>query len=183
MKIRGYFGPYGAPMVKARLCRNEGGREPVSVHFLLDTGCYRSLLSLQEIHRLGVSVHELRRSVNSTVVLGGRAQFYSLKGVRILFDTDCGPHCEELEEVLTAISPATGEHRKRPRVMSLLGRDLLDRFALLIDKRAGVVLLTDEEIVRVERRPPAVAARESRADGGERLPEAPGRERAGEPGS
>jgi hypothetical protein len=173
MKIRGYFGQFGVPMVDARLGRKDG-QALVRVRFLLDTGCYRSLLSLQEILRLGVSVHELRRSVNSTVVLGGRAQFYSLKDVRILFDTDSGPHCEELDEVLTAISPATGEHRKRPRIMSLLGRDLLDRFALVIDKRAGVVLLTDEEIVRVERREQE-ASSEGAVPGEEREP-------AGEPG-
>lgn len=152
MKIRGYFGPHGAPMVAARLSRDEG-REPITVHFMLDTGAFRSLLSLQEIHRLGVSVHELRRSVGTAVVFGGRAQFYSLKDVTICFETDCGPYDVLLPEVLTSVQPATSEHRKRPPVLSLLGRDVLDRFALLIDKRAGVVLLTDEEIVRVERRP------------------------------
>jgi hypothetical protein len=151
MKIRGYFGPHGAPMVDARLSRGDG-QEPIKVHFMIDTGAYRSLLSLQEIHRLGVSVHELRRSVGTAVVFGGRAQFYSLKDVTITFATDGDPHPVHLPEVLTAIGPATGENRKRPKVLSLLGRDLLDRFAILIDKRAGVVLLTDEEIVRVERR-------------------------------
>lgn len=155
MRVRGYFGPHGAPMVAARLGRGDG-REPVEVRFMLDTGAYRSLLSLQEIHRLGVSVHELRRSVGTAVVFGGRAQFYSLKDVTITFDTDRGPHHEHLAEVLTAIGPATGEHRKRPKVISLLGRDLLDRFAIVIDRRAGVVLLTDEEIVRVERRESSV---------------------------
>jgi hypothetical protein len=151
MKIRGFFGPHGAPMVAARLSRNDG-REPVTVRFVLDTGAYRSLLSLREIHRLGVSVHELRRSVGTAIVFGGRAQFYSLKDVTITFDTDRGERHEHLAEVLTAIGPATGEHRKRPAVLSLLGRDFLDRFAIFIDKRVGVVLLTDEEIVRVERR-------------------------------
>jgi hypothetical protein len=143
MRIRGYFGQHGAPMVNAKLGR-AGAEERVDVNFLLDTGAYRSLLSLREIHRLRVSVHELRRSVGTAIVFGGRAQFYSLLNVEITFETDCGPHTEHLPQVLTAIGPATGEHRKRPPVMSLLGRDLLDRFAVVVDKRSGLVLLTDE---------------------------------------
>jgi dUTP pyrophosphatase len=127
-------------MVDARLGRKDG-KEPIAVGFLLDTGAYRSLLSLREIHRLGVSVHELRRSVGTAIVFGGRAQLYSLTEVTITFDTDQGEHPEHLPQVLTAIGPATGEHRKRPPVLSLLGRDVLDRFAVVIDKRAGIVLL------------------------------------------
>jgi dUTP pyrophosphatase len=140
MRITGYFGKHGAPSVNARLGRKDG-KEPIDVSFLLDTGSFRSLVGLQEIHRLGVSVHELRRSVGRAVGLGGWTQFYLLQNVEITFDTDEGPHTDSLEEVLTSISPATGEHRKRPRIHSLLGRDILDRYALLLDKAAGIVFL------------------------------------------
>jgi dUTP pyrophosphatase len=140
MRITGFFGKHGAPTVNARLGRG-GGKEPIDVSFILDTGSYRSLVGLHEIHRLGVSVHELRRSVGRAVGLGGSSQFYHLQNVEITFETDEGPHTEFLAEVLTSISPATGEHRKRPRIHSLLGRDVLDRYALLMDKRAGIVLL------------------------------------------
>jgi dUTP pyrophosphatase len=140
MRITGYFGKHGAPAVNARLGRRDG-KEPIEVSFILDTGSYRSLVGLHEIHQLGVSVHELRRSVGRAVGLGGSSQFYHLQNVEITFETDEGPHTEFLAEVLTSISPATGEHRKRPRIHSLLGRDILDRYALLIDKRARIVFL------------------------------------------
>jgi dUTP diphosphatase len=140
MRITGFFGKHGAPAVNARLGRGDG-KEPIDVSFILDTGSYRSLVGLHEIHRLGVSVHELRRSVGRAVGLGGSSQFYHLQNVEITFETDEGPHTEFLAEVLTSISPATGEHRKRPRIHSLLGRDVLDRYALLMDKRAGIVFL------------------------------------------
>jgi dUTP pyrophosphatase len=140
MRIPGYFGKHGVPAVNARLGRKDG-KDPIDVSFMLDTGSYRSLVGLQEIHRLGVSVHELRRSVGRAVGLGGWTQFYLLQNVEITFETDEGPYTESLEEVLTSISPATGEHRKRPHIHSLLGRDILDRYALLLDKRANIVLL------------------------------------------
>jgi dUTP pyrophosphatase len=155
MRISGYFGKHGAPAVNARLGRKDG-KGPIDVSFLLDTGSYRSLVGLQEIHRLGVSVHELRRSLGRAVGLGGWTQFYLLQNVEITFETDEGPHTEFLEEVLTSISPATGEHRKRPRIHSLLGRDILDRYALLLDKRANIVFLHrrgDEPPRRAEAEP------------------------------
>lgn len=149
MRIRGYFGRFGAPTVDAKLARADNG-EPIDVNFLIDTGALHSLIGLREIHRLKVSVHELRRSVGTFVVMGGRAQFYFLQNVSITFQTDCGPHTEHLSQILTAVGPATSEHRKRPPVQNLLGRDILDRFALCIDKRTGLVLLTDEPILPEE---------------------------------
>ena len=148
MRITGYFGQHGAPCVDAKLGRRDG-KEPIDVSFLIDTGAYRSLVSLREIHRLGVSVHELRRSVGSAVGFGGRTQFYFLRDVEITFETDAGPHVEFLAHVLTAIGPAPKEHRKRPPIQSLLGRDILDRYALYLDKRSGLVLLTDEVVAGV----------------------------------
>ena len=154
MRITGYFGKYGAPWVDAKLGRQDG-KEPIDVSFLIDTGAYGSLVSLREIHRLGVSVHELRRSVGSAVGFGGRSQFYFLQNVEITFATDHGPRTEFLPRVLTPIGPATGEHRKRPHIQSLLGRDILDRFALHLDKRSGLVLLTDELLLGGGERVPA----------------------------
>jgi hypothetical protein len=52
-----------------------------------------------------------------------------------------------LTEIMTTFGPYTGVHRKRPHVHSILGRDILDRYALIMDKRAGVVMLTDEQVV------------------------------------
>jgi hypothetical protein len=47
---------------------------------------------------------------------------------------------------MTTFGPYTGVHRKRPHVQSVLGRDILDRYALILDKRAGIVMLTDEDL-------------------------------------
>jgi len=145
MRIRGYFGHFGAPWVPVKLRRQDTDKV-LDVQFLLDTGAYRSMVGTAEIYALGVSIHELRKSVGTAVGFGGRTQFYFLQNVELTFDTDQGPHTEVLSKMLTTFGPYTGQHRKRPHVQSILGRDILDRYALVIDKRAGIVMLTDEEL-------------------------------------
>jgi hypothetical protein len=146
MRIWGCFGQHGAPWVTARLRQREGDRV-LEVPFLIDTGAYRSMVGTAEIYALGVSIHELRKSVGTAVGFGGRTQFYHLQDVELTFETDQGPHTEHLPQMLTTFGPYTGQHRKRPHVRSVLGRDILDRYAVVIDKRSGIVLLTDEELL------------------------------------
>ena len=80
------------------------------------------------------------------VGFGGRTQFYFLQNVALTFETNEGPHTELLPKMLTTFGPYTGQHRKRAHVRSVLGRDVLDRYALILDKRAGLVILTDEDL-------------------------------------
>jgi hypothetical protein len=145
MRIQGYFGQFGAPWVPVKLCRQESD-QVLDVQFLIDTGAYRSMVGTAEIYALGVSIHELRKSVGTAVGFGGRTQFYHLQNVELTFETDQGPHTETLAQMLTTFGPSTGHHRKRAHVRSVLGRDILDRYAVIIDKRSGTVLLTDERI-------------------------------------
>jgi hypothetical protein len=145
MRIQGYFGHYGAPWVSAKLRRPDTDKV-LDVQFLIDTGAYRSMVGTAEIYALGVSIHELRKSVGTAVGFGGRTQFYFLQNVELTFETDQGPHREVLSKMLTTFGPYTGQHRKRAHVSSVLGRDILDRYAVIVDKRAGIVLLTDEDL-------------------------------------
>ena len=145
MRIRGYFGEHGAPWVPVKLQR-QGSDRVLNVQFLVDTGAYRSMVGTAEIYALGVSIHELRKSVGTAVGFGGRTQFYFLQNVALTFETNEGPHTEVLPKMLTTFGPYTGQHRKRAHVRSVLGRDVLDRYALILDKRAGLVILTDEDL-------------------------------------
>jgi hypothetical protein len=146
MRIRGYYGPHGAPWVPVKLRRVEGSRT-LEVPFLIDTGAYGSMVGQAVIYELGVSIHELRQSVGTAVGFGGRTQFYFLQNVELAFETDQGSHKVVLSKMLTPFGPYPGYHRKRPRVRSVLGRDILDGFALIMDRRSGLVMLTDENIV------------------------------------
>jgi hypothetical protein len=146
MRIQGYFATFGAPCVPVAV-RRRGSDKSECFPFIIDTGASRSMVGTKVIYRLGISIHELRKSVETKVVFGGRAQFYSLQDVELTFKTDQGPHTEFLPAILTSFSPYTGVHRKRPHVHSILGRDILDRYALILDRRAGIVMLTDETLV------------------------------------
>jgi hypothetical protein len=145
MRIRGYFGHFGAPWVRVKL-RRKAGEKVLDVPFLIDTGAYCSMVGNAVIYALGVSIHELRQSVGTAVGFGGRTQFYFLRDVELAFETEAGSHIETLPKMLTTFGPYTGQHRKRPHVRSVLGRDILDRYALILDKRSGIVMLTDEEL-------------------------------------
>jgi hypothetical protein len=158
MRIRGQFGQFGAPWVPVKL-RREGDEKVLDVPFLIDTGAYRSMVGTAEIYALGVSIHELRKSVGTAVGFGGKTQFYFLQNVELTFETDQGPHAEVLSKMLTTFGPYTGQHRKRPHMRSVLGRDILDRYALIIDKRSGLVMLTDEALTRSDRLAPPVETR------------------------
>ncbi len=159
MRIQGYFAPFGAPCVSVQVSRR-GSDRAACFPFIIDTGASHSMMGTAVIYQLGISVKELRQSVQTKVVFGGRAQFYSLQDVTLTFETDHGPHSELMPTVLTSFSPYTGVHRKRPRVPSILGRDILDRYALVLDKRAGLVLLTDEALTAAD---PHAALREQPA--------------------
>jgi hypothetical protein len=145
MRIPGFFGEFGAPWLPVKLRRQES-EKVLDVQFLIDTGAYRSMVGTAEIYALGVSIHELRKSVGTAVGFGGRTQFYFLQNVELTFESDQGPYTEVLAKMLTTFGPSTGQHRKRPHVRSVLGRDILDRYALILDKRAGIVVLTDEDL-------------------------------------
>jgi hypothetical protein len=160
MKIRGYFGSFGAPCVPVKLKRSDSDKVLV-VPFIIDTGAVWSMVGTKVIYDLGVSIHELRKSVGTAVGFGGRSQFYFLKDVELTLETDQGPHTEVLPQIMTPFGPYTGVHRKRAHVKSIMGRDILDRYALILDKRSGLVLLTDEELTGrrpLEGMPEATAA-------------------------
>jgi hypothetical protein len=145
MRIRGSFNQIGAPWVPVKL-RRKDDEQVLKVPFIIDTAAYRSMVGPRVIYSLKVSIHELRKSVGQAVGFGGLTQFYFLQNVELTFDTDQGPHTEPLSEIMTTFGPSTGVHRKRPHVHSILGRDILDRYALIMDKRAGIVMLTDEHV-------------------------------------
>jgi dUTP pyrophosphatase len=148
MRIKGYFGPHGAPWVPARL-KQKNSDKLLSVHFRIDTAAFYSMAGKKVIYALGVSIHELRKSIGTAIGFGGRMQFYFLRDVELTFETDQGPHTVVIPEMATPFGPYTGQHRKRPNLPSVLGRDILDQYGLIVDKRAGIVMLTDESLAGI----------------------------------
>jgi hypothetical protein len=142
--IRGYFLTKGAsrrPFVKAILQFPTLDDGSLEVELLVDTGADRTILAPIDVLRLArrfrLDPTSLPVGIPSTGV-GGRAVTRTLEAAVILdgFRSPTFP--------LTLLEPPPGP---TPPVPSLLGRDLLSRFALFLEERTRrVLLLTPHEV-------------------------------------
>ncbi|MCI0698059.1 retroviral-like aspartic protease family protein [candidate division KSB1 bacterium] len=143
MKIRGYWGRFDAPFVKAQFaCKKFGINEIVD--FMVDLGASCTIISDKDAQALGIdyaSLQKLRKGVSG---IGGQAKTYLLEEIELYFKSDLGLHRANMDHVFV-IKQA---HKRGPEVLklipSILGRDFLNQMALLVDKRNNLVLITDE---------------------------------------
>ena len=136
--IRGYFvrsGERRRPFVDTIFeFPPDGGL--FEAHLLVDTGADRTILSPLDARRLGrelgIDIARLRRGDRSTGV-GGQTETRVIEAVILLdsFSTSLPLHI---------LDPAS-----ELRIPSLLGRDVLSRFALIVEQRTDRVLLLEAE--------------------------------------
>jgi predicted aspartyl protease len=128
--IRGYFstGVTRRPFVSAHFQFSTLGNQLHPVELLVDTGADRTLLSPVDARRLGINLAALESGLPS-IGVGGQAQTRAIEAVLTL-DTFSTP--------LTLIVIETA----RP-IPSLLGRDIISRFALFMEERTDRVLLLE----------------------------------------
>ena len=103
----------------------------LDVEFLIDTGADRSVLSPKDAQRLGVDVAALPAG-QPTVGVGGRMETFMVPAILNLEE-----YSVSLE--LTILSPG----RSSMPIPSLLGRNILSRFALFFEERTERVLLLE----------------------------------------
>lgn len=134
--IRGYFATTGTrrrPFVHA-VCAFPALRRPFEVPLLVDTGADRTVISPLDAHRLsralGMQLTTLAKGPPSTGI-GGRMDTYIIDAVLTL-----GTFTTPLR--LTILDPTSSLP-----IPSLLGRDILSRFALFVEERTDRVLLLD----------------------------------------
>jgi len=128
--IRGYFttGATRRPFVSARLEFPSLGNQRQPVELLVDTGADRTILSPLDAIRLGIDLATLERGLPSTGV-GGQADSRTIEAI-LTIDSFSMP--------LTLTIVVTS----RP-IPSLLGRDVISRFALFMEERTNRVLLLE----------------------------------------
>lgn len=135
--IRGYFVVRGAtkrPYVNALVEFPQYSRH-VSVPFLIDTGADRSTLAADDLARAGVTLTSEPPGLPSTGV-GGTINTRVVDTVVTLGSLSVRTRLLVLEG---------GGAGPRPAIPSLLGRDLLAHFALLVDARSDRVLLLEPD--------------------------------------
>jgi predicted aspartyl protease len=137
--IRGYYLTTRGrrrPFVDATLEFPTLGRR-FGVQLLVDTGADRTVLAPLDAARLGVDLAALPEGAPSTGV-GGRVPTRAIQARIIL-----GTFSTLLAVTVLGSPPGAG---RLHRIPSLLGRDVLSRFALFVEERTSrVLLLTPDE--------------------------------------
>jgi len=138
--IRGYFlaaGTARRPYVNA-LVEFPRHRRRVSVAFLIDTGADRTVLAPSDLARAGIVSIGQPLGPPSTGV-GGTVTTRNIECLVTLGNVT-------VEVTLLAFEPTDADSAStspQPAIPSLLGHDLLSRFALLVDPQRDRVLLLE----------------------------------------
>lgn len=146
MKIRGYFGQFEAPYINTLIIVR---RKIVDeVRFLVDTGAYDTVMSEKDAKRLKIDYSTLPKREEGLLGIGGITESYLLKAANILFPIEDGNFLEwEIDLPVMRHQVKNEEIEERIKwIPSLLGRDFLNKFTLIVSKQKDVVLITDEKV-------------------------------------
>lgn len=143
MRLNGYFkaGPLEAAYVTAVLAIPRLKIEQ-RIEFLIDTGATKTTILDKDAITLGIPYSKLLRLKQRLLGLGGLVDTY-VANAEIYFKAESGQEHKELVEELLVV-----KHRRVDenimRIPSVLGRDILNKYRLIYDKRSGLVAIADE---------------------------------------
>jgi hypothetical protein len=114
-----------------------------TIEFLVDTGATKTTISDKDAIRLGIDYEALEKLDKGMLGIGGAVNTYILKEARLIFHKENKKtHTERLSSLCFLKHPEVNE--RILRIPSILGRDVLNKHALIYDKRQGKAYLTDE---------------------------------------
>ena len=142
MRIEGYLHRDKSPYLDV-LVSLPKGKVKRKISFLIDTGTPRTILSERDALKLGLSFRRLKRLDEELLGLGGFSETFKLEDVTLLFASGRSGHSEQLPEVIVHRESSLPEEIKK-QIPSLLGRDLIGRFVLVLDEGQDMVYMTDE---------------------------------------
>jgi len=124
-------------------CEALGVRD--TVEFLVDTGASRTTICDKDVIRLGIDFSKLEKLSEGMLGIGGLVDTYVLKNVRLTFRKENGEsHLENFDRIYVLKHTVLDE--RIMRIPSILGRDMLNKHALVYDKRQEKAYITDENI-------------------------------------
>lgn len=146
MKIRGVWGEFDAPYVRALfICPKLNIRE--HIEFLIDSGASRTTILDNDAIRLGINLDQLERSKQGTTGIGGVVDTYVIRQAALIFRTSTGIHEESFDSlfILKHTPRSRREEESIKRIPSLLGRNFINRYSLLLNKKKDIVVIRDED--------------------------------------
>jgi len=145
MRILGVWTSFGAPYVHALLiCERFDVRG--TANFLIDSGASRISLLDSDAEKLAIDYEKLERFSPGATGIGGIVDAFILPDVKLIFRTVEGFHEEHLAQLFVlkheASDPESAE--RIMRLPSLLGRDVLNKYGVVLDRRTHTAVITDE---------------------------------------
>ncbi len=143
MRLYGYFNqaPTPAAYISAVVSIPDLNVK-ATVQFLIDTGATKTVIMEKDVGRLGIDCSRLSNP-SRLFGIGGDIEACQMAGVDFIFDEEeRGEHTERLETIRIA-----SRNREKPEkfgLPSMLGRDVLNKYRLVYDKRKNSVFITDE---------------------------------------
>ena len=115
-----------------------------TIEFLVDTGATNTTISDRDATRLGIDYNVLEKLASGMLGIGGTVDTYILKDAKLIFHkADKKTHQETLDRICI-LKHATLNERIL-RIPSILGRDILNKHALIYDKRQEKAYITNEQ--------------------------------------
>ena len=141
MKLKGKIGRFNAPFIDSIfICEDLGIEE--SIEFLIDTGASRTTITDSDAIRLRINYQRLNKLEQGLTGIGGDVETYSIRKVNLLFKINSEYFIEDIDEIL--VTKHTQNLEKVKWIPSILGRDFLNKYVVIIDAQQGKVVLTDE---------------------------------------
>jgi hypothetical protein len=144
VQIDGFFkkGPFEAAYVVAVFSSGQLGIED-TIEFLIDTGASRTTICDKDAIRLGIDYSKLDKLPEGTLGIGGNVDTYIVENPELSFKTRDGRYNVEKLDKLYVLKHERVDNLIK-RLPSILGRDILNKYSLVYDRREEKATITDE---------------------------------------
>ena len=153
MPIKGFFPtgihPLPAPYVQAALFLPRLQSHGL-ISFMIDTGADNTTLSLIDVERLNLSYRRLKR--NSLVEVegfGGEQHCYTEYAILLFRDEDSKTYYFSINVHIPKKGKTRDQREQQRRLLSVMGRDVIDQCDIRINFQQGVVELIPPEGTRI----------------------------------
>lgn len=146
VRINGFFkrGPFEAAYVVAIFSSRQLDIRG-TIEFIIDTGASRTTISDRDAIKLGIDYSKLEKLPEGTLGIGGSVDTYIVSQPELIFVTSDGKHhVEKLDRIYVLKHRRVDEKIKR--IPSILGRDVLNKYIIIFDRKRERAVITDETL-------------------------------------